>query len=124
MVLVNDGASYTHDDERSICIMSLETSNVITLSSFTITNNKVWQREHFNPLTTCRGGYNICVDFQNLLPSGTNLRFTKEAILNIIMVLNQAFLDSEWGQYELDQALMQTLEDASLQLFVVLLQDK
>ena len=40
------------------------------------------------------------------------------------MVLNQEFLDSEWGQYELDQALMQTLEDASLQLFVVLLQDK
>ena len=40
------------------------------------------------------------------------------------MVLNQAFLDSEWGQYELDQALMQTLEDASFKFLIILLQDK
>ena len=40
------------------------------------------------------------------------------------MVLNQAFLDSEWGQYELDQALMQTLEDASLKFLIILLQDE
>ena len=35
------------------------------------------------------------------------------------MVLNEAFLDSEWGQHERDQALMQTLEDASVNLLVI-----
>ena len=40
------------------------------------------------------------------------------------MVLKQVFLDSEWGQYELDQALMQTLEDASFKFLIILLQDK
>ena len=63
----------------------------------------------FKPLTTCQGICNIGIDFQNLMPSGNILRFIEEAIPNshrVIMVLNQAFLDSEWGQYELDQGLM------------------
>ena len=42
-------------------------------------------------------------------------RFLELATVNsyrVIVVLNLDFVDNEWGQYELDQALMLKLEDA------------
>ena len=83
------------------------------------------QQKIYLPLTNA--GFNICVDFADFLPNDNLPKVISNAIAEscrIIIILNQSFLDSEWGQYELDQALMQRLEDASLTFLVVLLQNK
>ena len=79
----------------------------------------------YKPLS--KNGYSICIDYENLLPSGSVTRFIYQAIANshrIIIVLNQDFLNSYWGRRELDQALLQYLEDTSMQFLVILMQDK
>ena len=72
-------------------------------------------------------GYNIAIDYDTIMPNdrtGTKVPEIISQSHRIIIVLNQACLDSDDCSFELEQAIWQSIEDRSLRFIVILMQSK